>query len=93
MFYLKNSNDMGYADVSFAYGPAWARWTPIAGDWDGPALSLLAAEGKAIDATDNAPLTESALQPLVTEAIARWAAAGLPASSLSQLCNVVLQEF
>ena len=35
MFYLRNTNDSGYADVTFAYGPAGAGWMPIAGDWDG----------------------------------------------------------
>jgi hypothetical protein len=33
MFYLKNSNSGGFADVAFAYGPANAGWTPIVGDW------------------------------------------------------------
>ena len=35
MFYLRNSNDTGYADLTFAYGAAGAGWIPIAGDWNG----------------------------------------------------------
>ena len=34
VFYLRNTNGTGYADVTFAYGPAGAGWIPIAGDWD-----------------------------------------------------------
>ena len=38
-FYLRNtislqgSNDKGYADVAFGYGPAGGGWLPIAGNW------------------------------------------------------------
>ena len=35
VFFLKNSNSTGYADTTFAYGPANAGWQTIAGDWDG----------------------------------------------------------
>ena len=35
VFYLRNTNDTGYADVTFAYGAAGAGWMPIAGDWNG----------------------------------------------------------
>ena len=86
-FFQRNTNTAGYADVTFAYGPANAGWLPIAGDWNGSASPLRAAGG-AIVATDTAPLTDSALQPLITEAIARWAAVGLSTSSLSVLSNV-----
>ena len=34
-FFLRNSNSIGVADVSFAYGPAGAGWTPVVGDWNG----------------------------------------------------------
>ena len=33
--YLRNTNDSGTADMTFAYGPAGAGWIPIAGDWNG----------------------------------------------------------
>ena len=35
VFYLRNTNDTGYADRTFAYGAASAGWKPIAGDWNG----------------------------------------------------------
>ena len=32
-FYLRNTNDAGYANLTFAYGPANGGWKPVAGDW------------------------------------------------------------
>ena len=34
-FLLRNSNDTGFADHTFGYGPAGSTWTPIVGDWNG----------------------------------------------------------
>lgn len=34
VFYLRNSNTIGVADITFAYGTGNAGWLPIAGDWD-----------------------------------------------------------
>jgi hypothetical protein len=34
VFYLRNSNSAGYADVTFTYGPAGAGWKPVLNDWD-----------------------------------------------------------
>ena len=45
MFYLRNTNDNGYADVTFAYGQAMAGWLPIAGDWNGPGKALTGGRG------------------------------------------------
>jgi hypothetical protein len=39
--YLRNSNDTGYANTSFGYGPAGAGWMAIAGDWDGDGTDTL----------------------------------------------------
>jgi hypothetical protein len=86
VFYLRNTNDAGYANQTFSYGPANAGWQPIVCDWNGPASPLRVAGGAI--ATDSAPLSQSALQPIVSEAIARWAAAGMSASSLATLNNV-----
>jgi hypothetical protein len=33
--YLRNTNNVGFADETFSYGPADAGWLPIAGDWNG----------------------------------------------------------
>lgn len=32
-FLLRNSNDMGFADMDFVFGPSQAGWQPLAGDW------------------------------------------------------------
>jgi hypothetical protein len=32
--FLRNTNDTGFADVTFAYGPGNTGWKPIAGDWN-----------------------------------------------------------
>ncbi|HEX8354424.1 MAG TPA: VCBS repeat-containing protein [Pyrinomonadaceae bacterium] len=34
-FYLRNSNDTGFANKTFIYGPAGSGWTPLSGDWNG----------------------------------------------------------
>ena len=34
-FFLRNSNSVGVADITFAYGPGAAGWVPITGDWNG----------------------------------------------------------
>jgi cyclophilin family peptidyl-prolyl cis-trans isomerase len=87
VFHLRNSNSAGSDDAAFTYGPANGGWTPIVGDWNG-AAALRAADGAVVAAPDTAPLVQSELQPLVTEAIAQWAAAGLPASAVDALKNV-----
>jgi predicted Zn-dependent protease len=33
VFYLKNGDSAGNADITFPYGPANSGWEPIAGDW------------------------------------------------------------
>jgi hypothetical protein len=35
IFFLRNSNSRGDADITFSYGPVASGWTPIVGDWDG----------------------------------------------------------
>ena len=34
-FYLRNTNNSGNADTTFAYGTVGAGWIPVAGDWNG----------------------------------------------------------
>ena len=40
-WYLRNSNTVGVADVSFGYGEAGSTWTPIVGDWNGDGLDTI----------------------------------------------------
>jgi hypothetical protein len=87
-FYLRNSNDTGYANVTFGYGPASSGWKPIVGDWNGFTSPLLAAGGTAA-ASQNVPaISQTDLQPVIREAIARWTAAGLDAATLAKLAQV-----
>ena len=79
------------SNIDFSYGQAGAGWKPVAGDWHGTPSALLAADGAVTAAPNTASLTESALQPLVTEAIARWAAAGLSSSELSTIENAKVE--
>jgi hypothetical protein len=34
MFFLKNTNAVGTADLTFGYGPAGSGWKPMVGDWN-----------------------------------------------------------
>jgi hypothetical protein len=34
LFYLRNSNSAGFANITFSYGPV-SSWVPLAGDWTG----------------------------------------------------------
>jgi hypothetical protein len=34
VFFLKNSNSGGAADLVFQFGPANSGWTPVIGDWN-----------------------------------------------------------
>ena len=84
-FFLRNTNDSGYADLHFAYGTPNAGWLPIAGDWTGPTNACLAAGG-AVTPSANVPiLTQADLQPIISEAITRWTNAGLDATAAAKL--------
>jgi hypothetical protein len=41
MFYLRNSNTAGNADLTFPFGPPNAGWTPLAGDWNGDGIDTI----------------------------------------------------
>jgi hypothetical protein len=40
-FFLRKTNDGGYADLAFAYGPADSQWTTIVGDWNGDGMDTV----------------------------------------------------
>ena len=88
IFFLRNSSDTGSTNLGFGYGAAGAGWLPIAGNWSGPSNALLAAGGAVTASATTPTLSQSDLQPIVTEAIARWAAAGVDAASLAKLAQV-----
>ena len=41
IFYLRNSNDNGIADLTFSYGWVSAGIIPLAGDWDGNGITTI----------------------------------------------------
>jgi len=76
-YFLNNVNATANADLTFGYGPGGLGWQPLSGDWNGPAAALHAAGGETLDGRNVAELTQADLQPIVTEALARWEDAGL----------------
>lgn len=41
MFYLRNSNTPGSAEIEFGFGPSNSGWTPLAGDWNGDGVDTV----------------------------------------------------
>ena len=79
------SNALGQADMTFTYGAAGAGWTPLAGNWNIPPKALLAAGGPVTPSANTPALTQADLQPIIQEAIARWASTGVDAATLAKL--------
>jgi hypothetical protein len=88
ILYLRCSNTTGYADVPlFVYGPAQtAAWKPLVGHWTGAGQGLMATDQVAAS-SDTPVLTQSDLQPIVQEAVARWTKAGLNAATVQKLAQ------
>jgi large repetitive protein len=85
---LRNSNTTGVADIDFGFGAPGQGWLPIVGNWVGPAGSpLMATDAVNASGADLAPLASADLQPIVAEALARWADAGLAAGTRSALAH------
>ena len=78
-FMLRDSFTAGLADYSFAMGEAYRGWRPVVGNWAGLALQAAGSESASLAPRPSslAPLSSpQALAPLLSAAIARWAAAG-----------------
>lgn len=84
--FLRNSNDSGVADIpAFNYGIA--GWYPIVGNWTNNVQPLVAAAG-VNDSTSGVPsLSTDQLQGILSEAAAKWAAAGLDAAGVELLTS------
>lgn len=41
IFYLRNVNNGGFADIVAGYGPTAMDWIPVVGDWDGDGVQTL----------------------------------------------------
>jgi hypothetical protein len=89
MFYLRNSNTMGFSNTTFTYGPAnqSPAWVPLAGSWTSSAQAEMAA-AQVANPQDVPTLTQTDLQPIVNEAIALWSQAGLDATTAQKLRQV-----
>ncbi len=95
-YFLTDSVDSSASiDLQFAYGqPATVRqtaantaWIPLAGDWNGSASALHTASETVSRSPAAGIVAESALEPIVAEAVARWADAGLASSTVSLLAS------
>jgi len=82
---LRNTNSTGAAELMFGFGAAGAGWIPLAGRWGMRGAALMAAAPAANGTADMALLALDQFQPLVTAAVARYAAAGLEATRLAAL--------
>jgi hypothetical protein len=88
-FHLKYSNNAGDANAAFTYSSAKRDWSPVTGVWT--IGNALIAAGGSIAAVPSVPaLSQTDLQPIVQEAIARWSAVGLNAAASAKLANVQL---
>jgi hypothetical protein len=72
-------------------GPHLTNWLPVAGNWIGTGHCLNAACSPASTVQDTPKLTQSDLQPIVDEAIRRWAAADLNAAAVEKLAQAQFQ--
>ena len=63
----------------------WCGALPVVGNWASPAHPLLAVGGQTVASPATPTLTRASLQPIVIEAIARWAAAGVSAPALDAM--------
>jgi len=91
-FLLRNTHAGGIANVRFRYGAAGALLTPVVGDWNGPGGAPLLFDGVSVDVgIPAAPLADVQLQPVVDEALARWAFAGLDSSMRGALSGADVQ--
>ena len=75
------------AAATVAFG--WKGSTPFVGCWSrGVGAFLRAADAPTVSTADVSALTESELQPIISEAITRWADAGLDAATLAKMAQV-----
>lgn len=92
-FYLRNTHTSGAANTAFTYGTPGTAWKPLLGNWSYTvgSAAIVAADGAVNLTSDTPALTNDALKPIVTEAIARWANLGLDQSVLAAMQNVEIR--
>jgi hypothetical protein len=84
---LNANNQWDSVDASNQVFFGWAGATPIVGVW-GTSQTQLAAEGEVTPSAELPALSESEVEPIVSEAMSRWAAAGLNSQALARLAAV-----
>ncbi len=85
-FYLRYENTQGVANSTFDYSLATRTWIPLTGVWT---LGDMLLEADSIGtSTSVLNLSQSDLQPIVAEAMARWAGAGVDAAALARMSQV-----
>jgi len=90
-YFLRNSITNGTADLQFVFGVGSGD-LPVAGNWLGDTGSPLLIDGAPIVGATGVPaLTGGELQPIVDEALARWAVAGLSSAQMSALRGANIQ--
>jgi hypothetical protein len=87
---MNGNNQWDAPDQAAIMQFGWDGAAPVVGNWSSPASPLLAAGGQVTATPGTSALMPSQLQPIVNEAIARWAAAGLSPASLDMLRQVQL---
>lgn len=89
--YERNSLTTGAADVTYQYGPG-ASCVPIAGAWGLPGTSQEVAQGGPATPTAGVvDITAADLQPIVSDAIAQWAAQGASQQALAVMGGTSFQ--
>jgi Tol biopolymer transport system component len=100
-YFLRNANESGIADEMFGYGPAGLGWQTLICDWDDTGGLLRAAAGDCPDfrgarrengtvpLRPDAALTDADLQPIVSQAVADWASAGVAVGLLESLDFII----
>jgi urease beta subunit len=84
-YFLRNSNQSGIADEMFGYGPAGLGWQTLIGKWDNTSGLLRAAAGEVVGAQGLTPLNQADLAPIIAQAVADWASAGVAVELLDSL--------
>jgi hypothetical protein len=85
MWSIQNAQNTGWTQLGQADPTQWAIVGVPPGQSGSP---LLAASVVTAPTTGSASLTDSQLQPIISEAIARWTSNGLDAAALAKLAQV-----
>ena len=83
-FYLTNTLTTGTAEIEIQYGQTDGGWLPLTGCWPQGGAALR-AEDAALPGTAAGAIEANDLKPIIEEAIAGWAAAGISEQALNAM--------